>query len=781
MNLSVIERMAADGDMSADAFQYLLRCHGECEWLDYKEILMLEHDKQLCDFAKDIVAIKNTGGGYVLVGVRDKTWEPVGLTSPLPFDTKMIRDQIRKATGLDLDVDIVHHKTQLTSSTGLFALILIRSSRKRRRRRSPSLIAKDFCVNKDFGLRRGDIYVRRGDSTIRISTQKELEDLLDQLEENADQDALSLVGRGSPFAVHNGTYLLLEKGFEQFIGRDTLRSGLLDAVIKDPRIWIINVHGPGGAGKTALVNWVVYEFFQNRQFEAIIQLTAKDTVLTTQGIEKYGRTLYSLENLLDHVLMAFDETLPSDLEEKKRIVIEYLSAWRTLLVLDNMETVQDGRILNFVQSLPPETKAKVLMTSRQKTGGWELPFPVNELNVKEVQDFVTIRSSEMGISFPNDLDTSEKIWNATGGLPLAIQWVLGRYKTKPSLEEITIGVKTKDSPVLEFSFRNIWKVLSPDAKALLAIITIFDEPPTVQSICIATQFPPEKVEKALGELDEVTLVNKVTSAVDGRVTFVALPITLAFARNQLAEMDDFEVQCRQRFQKYSEQISLQESEIFRFRSRFQQFGLETDNEKKAAILCQRGESEMFIGNVNNADMLFKQARDTAPQSSYVYAMSASYELARNRVGNAISFTEKACSCATKKTGALCYTIKARVLDVQRDRNGRVEALKKALEYASDDAVLRHQYGVALSRAGDPVGAIKEFDTIIDAEKAKPAPSLQTIVAMKTRMINLKRLNRMEDCRKDLEKVKELFKNYPYLSSEAYQFNEFFEGEDICAE
>ena len=171
-------------------------------------------------------------------------------------------------------------------------------------------------------------------------------------EAEADEDALTASGRTSPFAVEDGLYRLLEKGFEQFIGRTQLRADLKDAVMRDPRIWIINVHGPGGVGKSSLVNWCVYDFYESRDFESIIQLTAKETVLTTSGIEQFSRSLYSLENLLDHVLLAFGETPPQDLEDKQRIATEFLSAWKTLLVLDNMETVQDGRILSFIQGLP---------------------------------------------------------------------------------------------------------------------------------------------------------------------------------------------------------------------------------------------------------------------------------------------------------------------------------------------------------------------------------------------------------------------------------------------
>ena len=775
MNLSVIERMARDGDMSLDALRYLLDCRGECEWLDYKKMLHLEHDKELCDFTKDILALKNVGGGYIIAGVEDRSWIPVGISSELPFDSKMLRDKIRRCANVDLDVHIIHHRIQFPGSTMLFAMVFVRSSRKRKRRRVPTVVGKDFSPAQHFGLHRGDIYVRNGDSTVKVQSEQELSDLLDDLEAAADQDALAVSGQASPFAIEDGTYRLLEKGFESFVGRQRLRQRILAAVTQDPRIWIINVHGPGGVGKSALVNWAVYEFYRRRTFEAIIHLTAKQTALTSSGIVQVGRSLYSLENLVDQILDAFQETPSEVLDQKKRMSTEILSAWHTLLVLDNMETVQDGRILDFIQHLPVDTKAKVLITSRQKTGAWELPVPVNELNVEEVAEFLRVRAEEMGIDYSEDSVPAKKVWQVSGGLPLAIQWILGRYRLTGDMKSVLDALVEKDSPVLEFSFRNIWTVLSSDARAVLAAITIFDSPPTSQQITIATQFGIETIDKALEELSDVTLATRHTQVSDGSVRYVALPITLSFAQHQLEEMGDFEVECRQRYQRYSEQMRLQESEIFRFRSRFEKFGLETDNEKKAAILCQRGESEMFVGNVDNADTLFKQARELVPQSAYVFAMSASYDLARNRIGLALQHIDEACKLTTKKTGALCYTIKARILDIQRDRYGRLEALVKAIDYDPDDMTTRHQYGVALSRVGRSEDAIKEFTTIIDREKCKSPPTASFLMALKTRMINLCRLGRKKEMRSDLEVADKCFRKYAHLAREAQQFEEFRES------
>ena len=59
-------------------------------------------------------------------------------------------------------------------------------------------------------------------------------------------------------------------------------------------------------------------------------------------------------------------------------------------------------------------------------------------------------------------------------------------------------------------------------------MTIFDEPPTVPQLAIATVFSVDRIEKALAQLSEVTLVARNTQVSDGRVRFVALPITLLF-------------------------------------------------------------------------------------------------------------------------------------------------------------------------------------------------------------------------------------------------------------
>ena len=158
--------MAAQGDMSVDALRYLLDCHGECEHLDFKEHFDLDNDYGCSSFAKDVLGMKNMGGGYLVIGVRDKAWEYFGLKSRLPYDTKALRDKVRKCTGLDLELDIVQHEVFVEGTPKLFGLILVRSTTKKSKLKQAAMPSTDFKPGERWGIRRREIFVRSGDSTL---------------------------------------------------------------------------------------------------------------------------------------------------------------------------------------------------------------------------------------------------------------------------------------------------------------------------------------------------------------------------------------------------------------------------------------------------------------------------------------------------------------------------------------------------------------------------------------------------------------------------------------
>jgi len=227
MNLAILQRMIREGDLSIQALRYLLDCKTECEWLDYKESLHLERDSDIAGFARDMLALRNVGGGYQVIGVRDRTWEPVGIREMLPYDSKLLRDKVIRGSGITLAIDMVQHTLSHPDGDRLYALLYVRSAVGRNRKRLPTLVKQGFRSREPYGLRTGDIYFRRGDQTVRLSSQEELEELLDAMEARADQAELEAASRSeAAFAVSVGTYRLLERGYETYIGREQLKNDL---------------------------------------------------------------------------------------------------------------------------------------------------------------------------------------------------------------------------------------------------------------------------------------------------------------------------------------------------------------------------------------------------------------------------------------------------------------------------------------------------------------------------------------------------------------------------
>lgn len=781
MNISRIQQMASDGDMSVNALRYLLDCHGECEHLDFKAEFELETDYGCASFSKDAVGMKNVGGGYIVIGVEDKTWKKLGLKKRLTYDTKILRDKIRKATSLEIEADVVQHEIFLDGTLSLFGVILIRAATKRSKLKVPSIIKRDFNNQESWGLRQGDIYVRSGDSTKRIDNDEELRNLLDNLElRYQEQEVEQANSIPSPFAVESGLYRLLPREYIKFIGRDKFKQELKNAIEGDPRIWIINLYGPGGVGKSALATWIAYEYFQeNAPFEALLHLSAKDLELSTdEGIRHLKPTLFSLEDFLDRILHLFEhaEYCQTDIEERKKVVTDILCAFRTLLVLDNMETITDGRIMEFVRGLPPISQTKVLLTSRRRTSTWEYPIQVTEFDEDEVREFVAIKSQEMNLNLEiKNTKIIQKIRMMSGGLPLAIQWILGEFAKTGNLDKILSRSLSPDSPLLEFSFRNSWNALDRDAQEALAVLSIFDTHPTIQEWRTALDWPIENLEKTISSLIEVTFITERTENKTGKKIYSALPITLSFARNELAKLTGIETQARLRLQDYRNRMDLASVETRQYADWFDKFEAKTETQKKAVILCRMADGQARSLDYQTANQYYKQALEIEPHS--VFAL-VSYGLFKADIGNhgeAIELIEQATKYCSKKTGYYVYFSISKVYDQIHDRPNRIKNLRKALEYEPKHTIARHSLGVALSQSSNFQDAIQIFDEIIREELAKKdGPSESLVYAYKTKIITLGRANRTQEAKRVLQEAIHTLEQHNDLKYQIKRLNDLID-------
>lgn len=266
---------------------------------------------------------------------------------------------------------------------------------------------------------------------------------------------------------------------------------------------VVSVIGDGGIGKTALALKVAYDIVdmgENSPFELIIWTSAKTTMLTSKGIEEIHNTITNYTGLIDVISDTLEvEKSKNKLEE----IIEYLSLFKTLLIIDNLETIQSEEVINFIREA--QMKCTILITSRIGLGELEYRrklkgFSENE-SARLIREIAKIRNSDILIDLPQAtlIDISSKLYYN----PLAIKWFVSTVEAGISPSEV---LNNKDD-LLNFCLTNVYHKLSDGAKNILNTIRAARKSLQTAEIIYLAELDPIIVRQHLLELFRTTLVS----------------------------------------------------------------------------------------------------------------------------------------------------------------------------------------------------------------------------------------------------------------------------------
>ncbi len=162
---------------------------------------------------------------------------------------------------------------------------------------------------------------------------------------------------------------LPQPDYGQFIGREQELALVKSRLLPQDRAWILTIDGIGGIGKSALALEVAHGFLRDynsllaeERFEAIIWTSAKQTVLTADSGMISRRQISGTLNDICKIIaitLEIEEQIHSQLEDTVKLVCRELTQKRTLLIVDNLETVDDECVIQFLRELPTPTKAIV--------------------------------------------------------------------------------------------------------------------------------------------------------------------------------------------------------------------------------------------------------------------------------------------------------------------------------------------------------------------------------------------------------------------------------------
>jgi len=354
------------------------------------------------------------------------------------------------------------------------------------------LLGGDFSFTYDFvsTLKKSDPF----EWSITIDTREKIDKdpsyvLTLKFPTNHFEEEVSKVSHNLPVADFDET---------GFIGRSQDVEALTKLILSNR---VVSVLGDGGIGKTALALKVAYDIVDMNDkcpFELIIWTSAKTTMLTSKGIEDIYTTITDYTGLVSEISDSIGTT--NKLDE----ILEYLDYFKTLLIIDNLETIQSEEVRNFIREA--QTKCNILITSRIGLGELEYPRKLSGLSEAEsaklIREIARIRNSETLLKLPQKtlVEISSKLYFN----PLAIKWFVSTVESGIAPHEV---LNNKDD-LLDFCLTNVYENLSEGAISILKTIRAARKKITNAEIIYLSQYEPLEVRKYLIELFKTTLISR---------------------------------------------------------------------------------------------------------------------------------------------------------------------------------------------------------------------------------------------------------------------------------
>lgn len=322
--------------------------------------------------------------------------------------------------------------------------------------------------------------------------------------------------------------------YGQFIGREKEISKIHQILRPYPysQHSLVTIDGIGGIGKSTLALEVAHHYLRNyphlpeqERFESIIWVSAKQTVLTAQGIQKRPQAFRTLEDIYAAIAITLQrqDITKASTDDQVEIVRNALTRQRILLVIDNLETVDDEKVITFLMELPAPTKS--IVTTRQRV---DVAYPIrlNGLDKKEAGQLIQQECEKRNCEISEN--DSQRLYKYTGGVPLAIVWSIAQISSGYSTESVLRRLGDARGDIAKFCFEgSINRIKDKSSFKLLLALSLFATDANRDALRYISDLSAYDSDEGLVELESLSLLDKKGPR------FKFLPITKSFALAEL--------------------------------------------------------------------------------------------------------------------------------------------------------------------------------------------------------------------------------------------------------
>jgi hypothetical protein len=300
---------------------------------------------------------------------------------------------------------------------------------------------------------------------------------------------------------------------------------------------LVTIDGIGGIGKSALALEAALHYLRDydhlqkeERFEAIVWTSAKSSVLTADGIMPRRQITRTLDDIYTTIAVTLDreDITRARPEEQDKLVSRALTKQRTLLIVDNLETIDDERVNAFLRELPAPTKA--IVTTRHRI---DVAYPIrlNEMSKTDALDLIAQECKKKDVSL-SEIEPS-RLFKRTGGVPLAIVWSVAQMGYGYGVEEVLQRLEHPGGDIAHFCFdRAIDLIRDRPSYTLLMALSSFPSDANRDALGYVTSLSELTRDESLVTLEKLSLVNRN----DGR--FSLLPLTKRFGSIRLVPFQD---------------------------------------------------------------------------------------------------------------------------------------------------------------------------------------------------------------------------------------------------
>src|SRR6266567_3123688 len=374
-----------------------------------------------------------------------------------------------------------------------------------------------------------------------VESVRDLRDDIKQLPAALTPPAPTAIERPNdrPHPWHN----LPQRTYTHFVGRETELQKLTQLLLPYPRSrhFLVTLDGIGGVGKSALALELAYRYRDNystlppeERFEAIIWVSAKRTLLTAGGVQQRQQTFSTLGDLYREIatVLELPSLMQADLEQCRGVVEHALAGSRTLLIVDNLETVDDEEVLTFLRELPDPTKA--IVTTRHRI---DIAYAIRLTGMPHTDALALIELEAQRKNIELPADAAEDLYRRTGGIPLAIVWSIALMSLGYGVESVLRRLGSGHSDIAHFCFaESIAHIQGRDAYRLLLTLAFFESSVNREMLGKIAGLGEDEIgrDDALAELLQLSLINQEGDR------FTLLPLTRSFALDELARHPELE-------------------------------------------------------------------------------------------------------------------------------------------------------------------------------------------------------------------------------------------------